>query len=265
LPECRSGGDDAAGRAREFNDTLAMMREIVFDTETTGLDPFQGDRMVEIGCIELVNRFPTGKTFHCYFNPERDMPEAAFKVHGLGIDFLKDKPLFAHKVEELTDFLGDAPLVAHNAMFDLGFLNAELERAGGAVVRRERLVDTLMLARRKHPGASNRLDDLCVRYRIDNSRRTKHGALLDAELLAEVYVELIGARQALLGLAEAVNAAGEARTAAVAMHVRPRPLAARGSAEEHAAHREFIAALGENAIWRKYGSGETPDSQAGIG
>ena len=172
------------------------MREIVFDTETTGLDPFQGDRLVEIGCIELINRFPSGKTFHCYFNPERDMPEQAFKIHGLSIEFLKDKPLFADKVEELIVFLGDAQLVAHNAMFDLGFLNAELERAGRAAVSRERMIDTLLIARRKHPGGSNRLDDLCVRYAIDNSRRTKHGALLDAELLAEVYVELIGARQA---------------------------------------------------------------------
>ncbi len=172
------------------------MREIVFDTETTGLDPVQGDRMVEIGCIELINRFPSGRTFHCYFNPERDMPEPAFKVHGLSIDFLKDKPLFSHKVEELIEFLGDAPLVAHNAMFDLGFLNAELERVKKAAVARERLVDTLMLARRKHPGGSNRLDDLCARYKIDNAKRIKHGALLDAELLAEVYVELIGARQA---------------------------------------------------------------------
>ncbi len=181
------------------------MREIVFDTETTGLDPLQGDRMVEIGCIELINRFPSGKTFHCYFNPERDMPEPAFKVHGLSVEFLKDKPLFAHKVEELIEFLGDAPLIAHNAMFDLGFLNAELERAKKAAVARERLVDTLMLARRKHPGGSNRLDDLCARYRIDNSKRVKHGALLDAELLAEVYVELIGARQANLGLAASVS------------------------------------------------------------
>jgi DNA polymerase-3 subunit epsilon len=147
------------------------MREIVFDTETTGLDPVQGDRLVEIGCIELVNRFPTGQTFHCYFNPERDMPEPAFKIHGLSIDFLKDKPLFGHMVDELVAFLGDAPLVAHNAMFDLGFLNAELERAGRVIVSRERLVDTLMLARRKHPGSSNRLDDLCARYKIDNSRR----------------------------------------------------------------------------------------------
>ena len=162
------------------------MREIVFDTETTGLDPLLGDRLVEIGCVELLNRFPTGKTFHFYFNPQREMPEAAFKVHGLSAQFLLDKPLFADKAEELITFLGDAQLVAHNAMFDLAFLNAELERAGHAPVSRERVVDTLLIARRKHPGAANRLDDLCLRYAVDNSRRTKHGALLDAELLAEV-------------------------------------------------------------------------------
>src|SRR5262249_8353347 len=184
------------------------------------LDPGTGDRLVEIGCVELVNRFPTGRTFHCYFNPERDMPEAAFNVHGLSVDFLKDKPLFAHKVEELVAFLGDAPLVAHSAMFDLAFLNAELERASKIAVNRDRLVDTLMLARRKHPGASNRLDDLCLRYRVDNSRRTKHGALLDAELLAEVYIELIGARQAMLGLAEGVGGMGELRSGAAAMRAR---------------------------------------------
>jgi DNA polymerase III subunit epsilon len=228
------------------------MREIVFDTETTGLDPFQGDRMVEIGCIELVNRFPTGKTFHCYFNPERDMPEPAFKVHGLSIDFLKDKPLFATKVEDLIAFLGDdAALVAHNAMFDLGFLNAELERAGRSAVSRDRIVDTLLLARRKHPGGANRLDDLCARYSIDNSRRTKHGALLDAELLAEVYIELIGARQATLVLSQTtvpVRVAGEA----IVLRERPAPLPPRVSEEERAAHRRFIASLGESAIWRDY-------------
>lgn len=227
------------------------MREIVFDTETTGLDPLQGDRLVEIGCIELLNRFPTGKTFHCYFNPERDMPEQALKIHGLTREFLGDKPLFAHKVEELVAFLGDAQLVAHNAMFDLGFLNAELERAGRPVVSRERIIDTLLIARRKHPGGANRLDDLCARYAIDNSRRTKHGALLDAELLAEVYIELIGARQAQLGLAQAaapIAAGGEA----IVLRERPAPLAPRLTAEERAAHRRFIAGLGDKAIWRDY-------------
>jgi DNA polymerase-3 subunit epsilon len=228
------------------------MREIVFDTETTGLDPIQGDRLVEIGCIELVNRFPTGQTFHCYFNPERDMPEAAFKIHGLGADFLNDKPLFARKADELIAFLGDATLVAHNAMFDLGFLNAELERAGRTTVSRERLVDTLMLARRKHPGSQNRLDDLCVRYRVDNSRRTKHGALLDAELLAEVYLELIGARQAMLGLAETARSQGETRGTAASTGGRPQPLAPRIGAEAREEHRRFIATLGACAIWRAY-------------
>ena len=227
------------------------MREIVFDTETTGLDPLQGDRLVEIGCIELFNRFPTGKTFHCYFNPERDMPESAVKIHGLTSEFLKDKPLFGHKVEDLIAFLGDAQLVAHNAMFDLGFLNAELERAGRAGVSRERMIDTLVIARRKHPGAANRLDDLCQRYAIDNSRRTKHGALLDAELLAEVYVELIGARQAQLILSQAAasaHAAGEA----IVLRERPAPLAGRLTDEARAAHRRFIASLGDGAIWRDY-------------
>jgi DNA polymerase III subunit epsilon len=226
------------------------MREIVLDTETTGLDPLAGDRLVEIGCIELVNRFPTGKTFHGYFNPERDMPESALQVHGLTIDFLKDQPLFAHRAAELIDFLSDAQLVAHNAMFDLAFLNAELERAGHGAVSRDRMVDTLLLARRKHPGAANRLDDLCSRYAVDNSRRTKHGALLDAELLAEVYVELIGARQAQLILSQAppILAPGEMIT----IRERPAPLPARLTADVLALHRRFISSLGENAIWRDY-------------
>jgi len=226
------------------------MREIVFDTETTGLDPLAGDRLVEIGCIELFNRFPTGKTFHGYFNPERDMPEAALKIHGLTVEFLKDQPLFAHRVAELIEFLGDAQLVAHNAMFDLAFLNAELERAGHPVVSRDRVIDTLLIARRKHPGAANRLDDLCARYAVDNSRRTKHGALLDAELLAEIYVELIGARQAQLILSQApvITVPGEI----IAMRQRPMPLPSRLTAEAQAAHRQFIASLGDNAIWRDY-------------
>jgi DNA polymerase-3 subunit epsilon len=236
------------------------MREIVFDTETTGLDPIQGDRLVEIGCIELVNRFPTGNVFHRYVNPERDMPEAAFKVHGLSIDFLKDKPRFAEIVDELGEFLGDAPLVAHNAMFDLSFLNAELQRAGKGPVSRDRLVDTLMLARRKHPGGSNRLDDLCVRYKVDNSRRTKHGALLDAELLAEVYLELIGARQAMLGLAEVV-AAPSANGTGITIRVRPEPLAPRITAEERAAHEAFIATLGPSPIWRAYIPAQVEEGQ----
>jgi DNA polymerase-3 subunit epsilon len=228
------------------------MREIVFDTETTGLDPTQGDRLVEIGCIELVNRFPTGKTFHYYFNPERDMPEQALKIHGLTSEFLKGKPLFATKVDELIAFLGDAQLVAHNAMFDLGFLNAELERAARAAVSRERMIDTLLIARRKHPGGANRLDDLCARYGIDNSRRTKHGALLDAELLAEVYVELIGARQASLVLSQTAAPVAAAGGVTIVLRERPTPLAARVTADERAAHRRFVAGLGDHPIWRDY-------------
>jgi DNA polymerase-3 subunit epsilon len=230
------------------------MREIVFDTETTGLDPASGDRLVEIGCIELINRFPTGRTFHRYINPERDMPAAAFAVHGLSGDFLHSKPLFAAIVEELLDFIGDAALVAHNATFDLSFLNAELGRIKRAAIARDRLVDTLLLARRKFPGGSNRLDDLCVRFGIDNSRRTKHGALLDAELLAEVYAELVDARQARLGLVVMPTSQRAASSSAIAVRVRPVPLAPRVSAAERAAHSALIAAMGETAIWRDYAS-----------
>src|SRR6201996_5997426 len=177
------------------------MREIVLDTETTGLDPLRGDRLVEIGCVEIFNRMPTGQTFHVYINPERDMPKEAFDVHGLSSEFLADKPVFTGVVDGFLEFIGDAPLVIHNASFDIGFINAELDRIKRPAISRERLVDTLLLARRKHPGVSNRLDDLCSRYAIDNSRRTKHGALLDSELLAEVYIDLIGARQSQLILA----------------------------------------------------------------
>jgi DNA polymerase-3 subunit epsilon len=229
------------------------LREIVFDTETTGLDPYQGHRLIEIGCYELLNRIPSGQTFHRYLNPERDVPSEAVAIHGITGEQLKDKPLFTEIADDLLDFIADAPLVAHNAMFDLGFLNAELERAGKALVARERLIDTLLLARRKHPGVSNRLDDLCQRYGIDNSRRTKHGALLDAELLAEVYLELIGARQAQLGLVEAAAGGRRgARVEVVAVRTRPMPLAPRVSAEEREAHAAFIAALGAGAIWQEY-------------
>src|ERR1700752_3144562 len=177
------------------------MREIVLDTETTGLNPLSGYRLVEIGCVEIFNLMPTGQTFHRHINPERDMPAEPFAVHGLSGEFLADKPLFAHVVEEFLEFIADAPLVIHNASFDIAFINAELDRIKRPAIARDRLVDTLLLARRKHPGVSNRLDDLCSRYSIDNSRRTKHGALLDAELLAEVYIDLIGARQSQLILA----------------------------------------------------------------
>ena len=228
------------------------MREIVLDTETTGLDHLTGDRVVEIGCIELFNRIPTGQTFHRHINPERDVPASAFDVHRLSTDFLKDKPPFAEVVEDFLTFVGDAALVIHNAAFDAAFLNSELERVGRQLIARDRLVDTLLLARRRHPGASNRLDDLCARYGIDNTRRAKHGALLDAELLAEVYIELTGARQAALGL-ELVTAdkAAEGERITVAQ-VRPVPLMPRVTAEDLVAHRAFVATLGDNAIWRDY-------------
>src|SRR5207342_569254 len=185
---CRGGDPDSSFLVP------SSMREIVLDTETTGLDPLRGDRLVEIGCIEIYNRMPTGQTFHRYINPERDMPAEAFAVHGLSAEFLAGKPLFHEVVEEFLAFIADAPLVIHNASFDISFINSELDRIKRQPILRDRLVDTLLLARRKHPGVSNRLDDLCSRYAIDNSRRTKHGALLDAELLAEVYIDLIGAR-----------------------------------------------------------------------
>ncbi|HEY2526981.1 MAG TPA: DNA polymerase III subunit epsilon [Xanthobacteraceae bacterium] len=227
------------------------MREIVLDTETTGLDPSQGHRLVEIGCVELINRIPSGQNFHAYLNPERDMPAEALAIHGLSCEFLKDKPLFAEVAGRLEAFLGDAPLVIHNAAFDIGFLNAELERVAKPAIPRERMIDTLLIARRKHPGGSNRLDDLCLRYAINSTHRSKHGALLDAELLAEVYVELIGARQAQLVLSQAtatVRASGEP----IIVRERPVPLAVRLTDEERAAHRRFVATLGADPIWRDY-------------
>ena len=227
------------------------MREIVLDTETTGLDPFAGHRVVEIGCVELINGIPTGQTFHRYLNPERSMPPEALAVHGLDDQFLNDKAFFAEVVDDLIAFLSDALLVIHNAAFDIAFLNAELERTGRPLIARERMVDTLLIARRKHPGASNRLDDLCARYAIDSSRRTKHGALLDAELLAEVYVELIGARQATLILSQAVLP-GRGLGEPIIVRERPVPLPPRVTAEERAAHRHFIATLGDKAIWLDY-------------
>ena len=226
------------------------MREIVLDTETTGLDPLRGDRLVEIGCVEMVNRMATGQTYHVYLNPERDMPQEAFAVHGLSSEFLADKPLFAAVAEKFLAFIGDAPLVIHNAMFDIGFINAELDRIKRPAIPRERLVDTLTLARRKHPGVSNRLDDLCSRYAIDNSRRTKHGALLDAELLAEVYAELVGGRQARLGL-DQIKMAGRASKSATA-RIRPSPLPPRVSDAERAAHAALVQVLGEDALWNRY-------------
>jgi len=228
------------------------MREIVLDTETTGLDPNQGHRLVELGCIELLNRIPTGATFHRYLNPEREVPAEAFAIHGLATEFLKDKPLFGDIVDDFLEFIGDAPLVIHNASFDHGFLVAELKRAAREPIARERLVDTLFLARRKHSVGPYSLDALCVRYGIDNSRRTKHGALLDAEILAEVYLELIGARQAQLGLAESGVRRNGAGNGAASRREREAPLAPRITEADRAAHRDFVAGLGDNAVWRGY-------------
>jgi DNA polymerase III subunit epsilon len=224
------------------------MREIVLDTETTGLDPVAGHRVVELGCVELVNMVATGKTFHVYFNPEMIMPAGAQDIHGLSDEFLADKPLFADQVDAFLEFIGDAQLVIHNATFDIGFLNAELAR-----VSRPKLanpyVDTVTMARRKFPGQRASLDALCERFGIDNSSRTKHGALLDSELLAEVYLELSGGRQRDLGLAPEI--AAQARVAGgTAFVVRPaRPHAA--SAAELAAHALFVKKLGDDALWLK--------------
>ena len=227
------------------------MREIVFDTETTGLSFPGGDRLVEIGCVELVNRVETGRTFHASFNPERTMPAEAFAVHGLGDAFLADKPLFSAGVAALLDFLGDAPLIAHNAGFDFSFLNGELERCGHPLVCRSRMVDTLQIARTRHPGAKHTLDALCSRYGIDRSHRVLHGALLDAQLLAQVYVELNGGRQIGLGLvAEAVAAPTVAAvTTASAAPVSPRPARVFSpTAEELAAHAAFLKGVKE-PLW----------------
>jgi DNA polymerase III subunit epsilon len=228
------------------------MREIIFDTETTGLDPLSGDRVVEIGCIEIINMIPTGQTFHVYINPERDMPEPAFRVHGLSAEFLAQHKCFHEIADDFVAFVGeDAKLVAHNGSFDIGFLNAELERCGRPIIARDRLIDTLVLARRRHGFASNKLDDLCARYGIDNSRRTKHGALLDAELLAEVYAELMGGRQASFGLAIADEPRAR-RGEEIAVALRPQALAPRLTDEDVAAHRSFIGNLGEAAMWWSY-------------
>jgi len=228
------------------------MREIVLDTETTGLDPLRGDRLVEVGCVEIFNRMPTGQTFHRYINPQRDVPAEAFAVHGLSTEFLSTKPLFDEVVDEFLEFIGDAPLVIHNASFDISFINAELDRLNRPAIPRERLVDTLLLARRKHPGVSNRLDDLCSRYAIDNSRRTKHGALLDAELLAEVYVDLIGARQSQLILASETRAIRIGVSGDMPRRQRLVPLLPRITEADREVHRAFIATLGEKPIWADY-------------
>jgi DNA polymerase-3 subunit epsilon len=229
-----------------------MQREIVFDTETTGLDPARGDRLIEIGCIEIVNRIPTGREFHHYINPERDVHPDAVAVHGLTFEFLKDKPVFAAICDMFLEFIGDAPLVAHNATFDYGFINAELARLSKPPVAAHRIVDTLQIARRKHPAGPNSLDALCKRYGVDNTKRTKHGALMDAALLAQVYVELLGERQATLGLAERSGGSARARIDGGKARQRPEPLPPRLTPEQVEAHKAFVGTLGPDAVWLKY-------------
>ena len=226
------------------------MREIIFDTETTGLDPKSGDRLVEIGCIEMVNRVPTGNTFHCSVNPERDMPAEAERVHGLSIAFLSDKPRFHEKAAEFLEFIGEeAKLVAHNAGFDFGFVNSELEMCGLPPLSRERMVDTVAMARVRHPGAKNSLDALCTRYGIDRSHRTKHGALLDAELLAQVYVELTGGRQIGLSLAAETEVIEIAVLSAPRRERTFRPARPHAASEaELAAHAAFLETV-KSPLW----------------
>jgi DNA polymerase-3 subunit epsilon len=225
------------------------MREIVLDTETTGLDPADGHRVIEIGCVELVDHFPTGRTFQAYLNPERDMPVEAQRVHGITSEFLKDKPLFSHIVEEFLEFIGDAPLVIHNASFDLKFLNSELHRLARSPLSGARAVDTVDIAKSKFPGARYSLDELCKRFSIDLSGRSLHGALLDAELTAQVYLELVGGRQKKL-LLSPVDEAAAATPIVRAARMRPAPLASLVTAAERTAHEAFVAKeLGADAVW----------------
>lgn len=237
-----------------------MIREIVLDTETTGLDPKTGDRLVEIGGVELINHIPTGEVYHQYINPERDMPEEAFRVHGLSEEFLSNKPVFADVAQAFIEFAAGAKLVIHNAAFDMGFINHELNVHGHASIGNEYVIDTLMMARRKHPAGPNSLDALCSRYGIDNSKRTKHGALLDAELLAEVYIELLGGKQSNLGFSDDTSDRNAGPGAGLGTtgsgnraRQRPTPLPARLTEDERLAHQSFVESLGDSAIWKNYG------------
>ncbi len=225
------------------------MREIVLDTETTGFDPESGDRIVEIGAVELIRHMPTGVTFHEYINPERAMPQEAFEVHGLGDDFLADKPRFASVGRAFLDFIGDAKLIIHNASFDIKFLNAELKWMGLPQIPWEQAIDTLAIARKRFPGSPASLDALCRRFGIDNTARTLHGALLDSEILAEVYLELIGGRQPDFALSSAPDQRSGTDGAAWVPKPRPVPLPSRLSEKETAAHAEFVAKLGADALW----------------
>lgn len=230
------------------------MREIVLDTETTGFDPQQGDRIVEIGAVELFNHMPTGNTYHQYINPERDVPQEAFEVHGLGEEFLRDKPVFAEIAQAFLDFVGDAKLVIHNAAFDMKFLNAELGWLNLPKLPWDQAIDTLAIARSRFPGSPASLDALCRRFNIDNSARTLHGALLDSEILAEVYLELIGGRQpdfALNVVEDRNDRVGQSDQETWRPKPRPNPLGPRVTNEEAAAHRAFVEAMGDGAIWNK--------------
>jgi DNA polymerase III subunit epsilon len=226
------------------------MREIVFDTETTGFEPGDGHRIVELGCVELIDHFATGKTFQAYLNPERDVPIESQRVHGLSNEFLSDKPLFAAVVEEFLAFIGDSPLVIHNASFDIKFINAELARTGHPPLPLARAIDTIEIAKRKLPGARYSLDELCKRFGVDLTSRAKHGALLDADLTAQIYLELIGGRQRGLALAPAEIMAADVEPQSITARPRPHKLPPRLSAAEIALHTAFVAAeLGDAAIW----------------
>jgi DNA polymerase-3 subunit epsilon len=230
------------------------MREIVLDTETTGFEPSEGHRIVEIGAVELFNHMPTGRTYHQYINPERTMPREAFEVHGLGDDFLRDKPVFKSIGQQFLDFIGDAKLVIHNAAFDVKFLNAELQWSNLPKLPWDRAIDTLAMSRAKFPGSPASLDALCRRFGIDNSRREKHGALLDSEILAEVYLELIGGRQPDLVLAPTPSATSQKVAAATTIwraYARPSPLPARLTEQEAAAHNGFLEKLGAASLWTR--------------
>jgi DNA polymerase-3 subunit epsilon len=242
-----------------------MQREIVLDTETTGLDARRGDRIIEIGCIELINRIPTDKTFHHYIHPEdREIHPDAEAIHGISMASLRDKPKFSGIAAEFMTFIGDAPLVIHNASFDIGFINAELQRLRHPAIEMGRVVDTLALAKRKFPGGPNSLDALCRRFSIDTSERTLHGALLDSRLLAEVYLELLGERQATLGLAQtATGRQMVGMESASTIRVRLRPLKSRLSDADIAAHRAFVDTLGSEALWIRFDRPENNDDSSG--
>ena len=237
------------------------MREIVLDTETTGLDPNSGDRVVEIGCVELINHIPSGEEWHAYLDPERDMPAEAYAVHNLSEEFLTGKPLFADVFEAFLAFIDDDRLIIHNASFDVAFLNSELARVGDTRILMDRVTDTLALARRKHPGSPNSLDALCKRYGVDASERTTHGAIIDCNLLASVYIELIGGHQAHLELASGARPEAGGKASVTRVQERPAPLPPRLSATERTAHRAFVATLGAESVWKKYV--DDPDANEG--